>query len=78
MRYELTNYEWSVIRPMLPNKPRACRVWTTGVSSTASFGSRVQVRRGAIFRKASVPTRPAKIASFAGAGPASGTNAGMP
>ena len=22
MRYELTDYEWSVIRPMLPNKPR--------------------------------------------------------
>ena len=22
MRYELTDYEWGVIRPMLPNKPR--------------------------------------------------------
>jgi len=22
MRYELTDYEWTVIRPMLPNKPR--------------------------------------------------------
>jgi transposase len=22
MRYELTDYEWRVIRPMLPNKPR--------------------------------------------------------
>jgi transposase len=22
MRYELSAYEWSVIRPMLPNKPR--------------------------------------------------------
>jgi len=22
MRYELTDYEWDVIRPMLPNKPR--------------------------------------------------------
>ena len=22
MRYELNNYEWSVMRPMLPNKPR--------------------------------------------------------
>src|SRR6185437_1737311 len=22
MRYELSNYEWSVIKPMLPNKPR--------------------------------------------------------
>ena len=23
MRFELTDYEWDVIRPMLPNKPRA-------------------------------------------------------
>jgi transposase len=22
MRYELTEYEWAAIRPMLPNKPR--------------------------------------------------------
>jgi transposase len=22
MRYELSDYDWSVIRPMLPNKPR--------------------------------------------------------
>ena len=22
MRYELRDYEWSVIKPMLPNKPR--------------------------------------------------------
>jgi transposase len=22
MRYELNDYEWSVIKPMLPNKPR--------------------------------------------------------
>src|SRR5262245_35287774 len=25
MRYELTDYEWAVIRPMLPNKPRGVR-----------------------------------------------------
>jgi transposase len=22
MRYELVNYEWTAIKPMLPNKPR--------------------------------------------------------
>jgi transposase len=22
MRYEITNHEWSTIKPMLPNKPR--------------------------------------------------------
>ena len=25
MRYELTDYEWAAIRPMLPNKPRGVR-----------------------------------------------------
>ena len=25
MRYELSNYEWSAIKPMLPNKPRGVR-----------------------------------------------------
>jgi transposase len=23
MRYELSDHEWSVVRPMLPNKPRS-------------------------------------------------------
>jgi transposase len=25
MRYELADYEWTAIKPMLPNKPHACR-----------------------------------------------------
>jgi transposase len=25
MRYELSDHEWSVIKPMLPNKPRGVR-----------------------------------------------------
>ncbi len=25
MRYELSDYEWIVIKPMLPNKPRGVR-----------------------------------------------------
>jgi len=25
MRYELSDYEWTAIRPMLPNKPRGIR-----------------------------------------------------
>ena len=25
MRYELSDFEWSVIKPMLPNKPRGIR-----------------------------------------------------
>ena len=38
MRYELTDYEWAAIRPMLPNRHEACVVWTIDVSSTASAG----------------------------------------
>ena len=28
--YELSDFEWGVIAPLLPNKPRGCRGWTTG------------------------------------------------
>jgi transposase len=45
----------------------ACRVWMTAVSLTISFEFCVQVRRGAICRRASVPARPT-IAWFAGEG----------
>ena len=46
MRYELSDYEWSVIRPMLPNKPRGvsqCRRLPVSVvgsspSTPADFG----------------------------------------
>ena len=27
MRYELTDYEWAAIKPMLPNKPRGASYW---------------------------------------------------
>jgi transposase len=27
-RYELTDYEWSIIQPLLPNKPAAFRALT--------------------------------------------------
>ena len=73
MRYELSTYEWSVIRPMLPNKHAAFPASTTAVSSTASSGSCDQVRRAAICRKATVPTQLATIASSAGGRQVSGT-----
>ena len=37
MRYELTDREWTAIKPMLPNKPRALLGQMTVVSSTAFF-----------------------------------------
>lgn len=39
MRYELTDYEWTAIKPFLPNKPRGVPRVKTGACSTASFGS---------------------------------------
>ena len=47
MRYELSDYEWTAIKPMLPNKPRRVRRQMTVVCSMACFGSSVQVRHGA-------------------------------
>ena len=71
MRYELNDYEWRVIKPMLPNKPRGVPRVETDASSMASFGSCDQVRRGAICRRASAPLQLATIASFTGGGLAS-------
>ena len=31
MRYELTDYEWTAIKPMLPNKPRGDRRVLNGI-----------------------------------------------
>src|SRR6476646_4634387 len=50
MRYELTEYEWAAIRPMLPNKPRGVPACTIDVSSTASFGCWDLARHGVICR----------------------------
>jgi transposase len=45
MRYELSDYEWTAIKPMLPNKPRGVRRVNDVACSMASFGSCVQVRQ---------------------------------
>ena|SRR6266545_2121964 len=39
MRYELSNYEWSVIKPTLPKKSRGIPVWTTGAFSIGTFAT---------------------------------------
>ena len=42
MRYELSDYEWSVIKPMLPNKPRGIpRVDRTALDGKVSEKTRV-------------------------------------
>ena len=37
MRYELSDYEWTAIKPMLPNKPRGVRA----NESTHAFAARL-------------------------------------
>ena len=62
-RYDLTDFEWSVIEPLLPNKPRCVpRVDDRRVLNGIMSGP-----RGGTCRSATGPTRPATTASIAGA-----------
>ncbi len=51
MRYELSDYEWTAIRPMLPNKPRGVQRVNDRRVLNVSFGSYALVLSGAICRK---------------------------
>ncbi len=73
MRYELSDCEWGVIKPMLLNKPRGIprvddRRVLNGIFWVLRSG-----RRGGICRKTMGPIRRATIALSAGGGPACGT-----
>ena len=72
MRYELSDSEWSVLRVMLPNKPRGVprvddRRVLNGIFWVLRSGA-----PGAIFRKPMAHGRLATIGSFDGDGQASG------
>ena len=73
MRYELSDYEWSVIKPMLPNKPRGIpRVDDRRILNGIFW----VLRSGAPWRDlpdSYGPLRLATIASFVGGGLVSGT-----
>ena len=69
MRYELTDYEWAAIRPMLPNKARGVRRGTIHVSSTASAWCCDPAHHGAICRTAMAHAPPATTVSSGGEGP---------
>lgn len=72
MRYELTDYEWTAIKPMLPNKPRGVPRVNDRRVLNASSGFCTPARLGAIYRVPLAPTPPATIALFAGGGRVSG------
>jgi transposase len=78
MRYELTDFEWTAIKPFLPNKPRGVpRVNDRRVLNGIFW----VLRSGAPWRDLPDtfgPIGPATIASFAGEGLASGTRSWMP
>jgi transposase len=64
MHYELSDYEWTAIKPMLPNKPRGVpRVNDRSILNGISWV--VQVRHGATGLRAMAPAPPATI-GFAG------------
>jgi transposase len=58
-RYDLTEFEWRVIEPLLPNKPEMFRALMTGACRTASSGFYDPVRRGAICPNAMARAPPA-------------------
>ena len=77
MRYELSDYEWTAIKPMLPNKPRGVRRVNDRRVLNGIFWV---LRSGAPWRdlpEPMVPAPPATIASFVGGGLASGTRSWM-
>jgi transposase len=55
-RFDLTDFEWSVIEPLLPNKPRGVpRVDDRRVLN--GIGGFARVRPGRTFRRATAPIR---------------------
>ena len=71
-RYELTDFEWSIIAPLLPNKPRGVlRVDDRRVLNAFS-GSCGQARHGPMFRSAMARRPRSTTASTAGGKPGFG------
>jgi len=77
MRYELSDYEWTAIKPMLPNKPRGVRRVNDRRVLNGIFWVLRSVRHGATCRRTTAPAPLVTIASFGGGGLASGTGSWM-
>jgi transposase len=74
MRYELNDYEWAAIKPMLPNKPRGVSRVNDRRVLNGIFWVLRSARRGATYRRILARTPLATIVSFAGAELACGTS----
>jgi transposase len=55
MRYELSDYEWAAIKPLLPNEPRGVPLVDDRRVLNVIFGHCDQARHGAIYLTALVP-----------------------
>ena len=77
MRYELSAYDWSVIRPRLQNKPRGIPRVDDRRILNCIFWACTQAHHGVICQTAMVPLRLVITALFAGDGLASGTRSWM-
>ncbi len=66
MRYELTDYEWTAIKPFLPNKPRGVPRVNDRRVLNGKFWSCDPARHGAVCRRPLGPIRLATIALFVG------------
>jgi hypothetical protein len=73
----LSDYEWTAIKPMLPNKPRGIRRVNDRRVLNGIFWSSVQVRLGVTCQRPMVPVPLVTIASFVGGGLAYGTRSWM-
>ena len=77
MRYELSDYEWTAIKPMLPNKPRGVRRVNDRRVLGGIFWVLRQGLHGATCPRPLVPALLVTIASCGGGGLASGTGSWM-
>jgi transposase len=77
MRYELSDYEWTAIKPMLPNKPRGVRRVNDRRVLNGIFWVLRSVAPWRDLPEVYGPAPPVTIASFGGGGLASGTRSWM-
>jgi ABC-2 type transport system permease protein len=54
MRYELTEYEWTAIKPMLPNKPRGMPIWAQWIGECLPLTHYLRIVRSIMLKGSSI------------------------